>query len=199
MIEVPFSIQGDRDYIDIAQVSYRLLSELGIIVSNTQIQNFFIRVHRPVGKKVFLLSADDASPEIRQQTVIEFEFVQGAQLCRYIAIEAASGLPEGVSLPEPTYTEREHWSLQDNKISWHKEMETEWPVFFAFMLMGRFSGIHFFGSEKPRGICYSMKRIPRPHEIGSLWVRKLRGPIKGLGIIALGCGQEVIGTSSLKI
>lgn len=190
-------IQGDRNYIDIAQVSYWALSHLGIDVANNDLKNFQISLLKPLTCKVEIKKLQaNHNPSI--ECLAHFSFEKNQTIFSYELHSFEQGLPLGEPLPEPVFT-AENWMLAKDCIFWQKTVESRWPVFYAFMLMGRLSGIHLFGGVKPKGLTYSMARIPKPDEIEKLWVKKLRGPIKGLGIITLHCGEELIGLSKLKI
>ena len=195
---IELQIQGDRNYIDIAQISYAVLTKLGIDVANNNITNFEISLFKPLTQKVVYKECLSSHKPSSHDCLAHFHFEQNQKYFSYELHTEELGLPTAPPLPEPLFTS-ENWALKENCIYWLLPVESKWPVFYAFMLMGRLSGIHFFGGEKPKGITYSMSRIPKPEEINNLWVKKLRGPLKGMGLITLHCGNECIGLSKLKI
>lgn len=196
---IELQLQGDRNYIDIAQISYKALQSLGIDITKNEISDFSISVFKPFGKKVEirqrLTSPIDQTPAAN--CLGQFHYSLNSILHNYEMLEVDSSLPSDMGIAEPDFSH--HWQLKDDRLLWLLPVESQWPVFFAYMLMGRLAGIHFYGGEKPKGLTYNMKRIPRPDEIKYLWVRKKRGPINGLAVIELHCGSEFIGLSKLKI
>jgi hypothetical protein len=192
---IELQLQGDRNYIDIAQISFRALQSLGIDVAHNDLADFSISVLKPLGKKVEIRKS--VSSQLNEKCLAQFKFTQNSIESKYDIIEVDSSLPTQMGISEPDFSH--HWRQEGDKLFWLAMVDSKWPVFFAFMLMGRLSGIHFFGGTKPKGLSYSMRRIPKPSEISQLWVKKKRGPINGLCVIELHCGTEFIGLSKLKI
>lgn len=196
---IELQLQGERKYIDIAQISYKALQSLNIDITKNVINDFSITVFKPFGKTVEIRKSvtpvGDQAPIAH--CIGQFHYTLDSVKHCYDMLQVDGSIPSDAGLIEPDFSQ--HWRIEDDKLLWLSPVKIEWPVFFAYMLMGRLAGIHFFGGEKPKGLSYNMKRIPGPDEIKNLWVRKKRGPIKGLGVIELHCGNEFIGLSKLKI
>ena len=196
---IELQLQGERNYIDIAQISYKALQSLSIDIAKNEITDFSISIFKPFGKTVEIRQRDTSFKDHTSDTncLGQFNYSLKSTTYHYDLLEVDASMPTAAGLEEPDFSQ--HWRIEDQKLMWLLPVKNKWPVFFAYMLMGRLSGIHFFGSKKPKALTYNMKRIPRPVEINQLWVQKKRGPINGLGVIELHCGNEFIGLSKLKI
>lgn len=192
-----FKLQGPRDYVDIAQISYRVLEALHFTPLNKHNFGFKISVERPLGTSALIKPIDAVLNE--DILLAQFEIQQNQSIQKFGLVSLDSSLPNPSTLLEPRNELGIDYRLESDKIYWTSLPKIEWPVFYAYMVLGRLAGIHFFGGHKPKGLSYYMNQIPPSEEAKNLWVRKKRGPIKGLGVIELGWSEIVIGESVLKI
>lgn len=199
---ISYRTQGYRDYIDISQAAYQAFKALQIDVNSTNLTHLHFTVHSPIKDQVQLINfnSKDFEQINVENLVVTFNFQLNNQTHKYGLINISNKIDAIEKLIEPTCIEQIHFTVNKEKANMLKNIDNcNWPIFFAFMTLGREFTKKNYLSQKPRALDSKMARIPKPNEIEKLWVNLFKGPIKNIIVINLMCGLEKIGTTKIKI
>lgn len=207
MISLGLTYFGDRNYIDIAQIGYRCLYPF-FQEDYLNCKDFYLRIHKAVTPYSVLIEKSEFESKYKNKyeiaAKINFKKPNEQLFYGYVCnpIENMCSQNLLVHLPrikEPIYTEGQHYELLSNEVRILAPIQTEWPVFFALMLLGRFSGQHFYGSTKPMGVSFDSKYFPKTNELTKMRAIPLHAPIHNLARIAICVDDNMVGTSLVRI
>lgn len=207
MMNLNFSYFGGRDYIDIAQICYRAMYPFfGDDYSSCT--GFYIAIHKSVMPLAVLLDkaefekyppeSFEIAAKLRFQKNGTFDYE--GYICnpvQYPIQNTAITVPE--IYQEPTYLEGIHYKLDSDKIQFLEPIQTQWPVFFTIMLLGRFAAQHFYGSIKPRAVAIDSNSLPSIEQLPTLHGLIGGKPHRGIIKVPTYFGGKFVGNGMVKI